>query len=456
MSKKFNRMCSLFTMSVLTASLVNIPTTHAMENNNIEFSYDYSAYEAAETEINSLMDNLGIRDEEVDYNEIVDGYGTGFAPPREEEYELLKNIPFVESVPTMTYEQLPSSINLTTSKYFPPVGNQGSQGSCAAWSAGYYCHTFEQAKAHDLDASSGSSDAIMSVAWLYNKVNYGQDKGSWMATNMDVATKIGNASETTMPYNPYDYSSWGEEVAWREAPKYKATGYEQTSVKNIEVIKSWLAEGSLVSIALDANQYNRAFYDNNVMSNYEYYAGRPNHANTIVGYDDSITDDGEQGAFLIVNSWGDTWGPNNDGTFYMTYDCLKTLAHNVGIRYTGAKYDEYTSPELIATWEFSRKGSRDSDINVSLGSSNQDATITTGGTYLFPSFMALDITDMKEDFELGESRFELNTGYNAGTVSAFNIELYDDFNSGVPTRVSDDAQNVPANSPATVIVDFSY
>lgn len=456
MSKKFNRMCSLFTMSVLTASLVNIPTTVAMEDNNIEFSYDYGAYETAETQVNLLMDNLGIRDEEVDYNEIVDGYGTGFAPPREEEYELLKDIPFVESISTMTYEQLPSSIDLTTSQYFPPVGNQGSQGSCAAWSAGYYCHTFEQAKAHNLDASSGSSDAIMSVAWLYNKVNYGKDSGSWMATNMAVATKIGNASESTMPYNPADCYDWGDEMAWREAPKYKASGYEQTSVNNIDVIKSWLAEGSLVSIAVDANQYNQAFYDNNVMSNYEYYAGRPNHANTIVGYDDSITDDGEQGAFLVVNSWGDTWGPSSNGTYYMTYDCLKTLSHNVAIRYTGTKYDEYTSPELIATWEFERSGDRNVDMSVSLGSLTRDASIKTGGYYPFPSFMAFDITDMAQDFKLGESEFKLNTGYYAGTISAFNIEFYEDFNSGIPTKVSDDAKNVPAKSPATVIVDFSY
>ena len=41
-----------------------------------------------------------------------------------------------------------------------------------------------------------------------------------------------------------------------------------------------------------------------------------NHAVTIVGYNDSITDNGDVGAFKVVNSWGTSFGDN--GYFWMT------------------------------------------------------------------------------------------------------------------------------------------
>ena len=167
-------------------------------------------------DIMQMMEKVGVRDPNKNYNVIVDGHGTGWAPPSLEDYiNMIGNVQYVESV--KNYKPR-ASADLSTSSYFPPVGNQGQQGSCAAWATGYYSNTFLQAKLHDwTDTHNGNTHHLMSPAWTYNKINGGQDSGSTFEDNYNVMKTIGQASLATMPYSDQDLISWGDEAAWREA-----------------------------------------------------------------------------------------------------------------------------------------------------------------------------------------------------------------------------------------------
>ncbi|MCX6927527.1 MAG: hypothetical protein NT154_30620, partial [Verrucomicrobia bacterium] len=62
----------------------------------------------------------------------------------------------------------------STLKYFPPIRNQNSQGSCAAFSTTYYQMTHTTALARGWDAKNGGDAYRFSPKWTYNMVNGGQ------------------------------------------------------------------------------------------------------------------------------------------------------------------------------------------------------------------------------------------------------------------------------------------
>jgi len=96
-----------------------------------------------------------------------------------------------------------------------------------------------------------------------------------------------------MPYSVSDSISWPNELAWREAPKYRNGDSENNLVlrvendSDIQTLKSCLASGWLVSISIDANKY-ASLTQNDVWTSQNYSVISTNHANTIVGYDDNM------------------------------------------------------------------------------------------------------------------------------------------------------------------------
>jgi PKD repeat protein len=307
---------------------------------------------------------------------------------------------------------------------------------------------------------SANKDHLMSVDWAYHKVNGGSDRGSSLVAPMRVVTTVGNAPESYMPYSTSDHTSWGNESAWRIAPKYRAEDILTTEVTNINVVKSWIDDGYPVVMALDAREYGAAWADGNgIMSSVEYTPGAPNHANTIVGYNDSITDDGETGAFKIVNSWGGGWGPYSNGTYWMTYDNFKTLAWGFVNRYSADKPDY--EPTMLAVWNIDPQGARNAPIELGVGPYGDPEETRVprwnGGGHDFPAFMALDVTEFQDNRDAGTAMFYLEIGSSASssTISSFKIETYEGgYTPGSPTDISPESPDTPETTPGYVTLWF--
>ncbi|MEF8874470.1 MAG: PKD domain-containing protein, partial [Candidatus Thermoplasmatota archaeon] len=478
--KKYYRFTVLFVTVILVSAglTIAIKDTEAglseidTEKTKSDEETKFVSRDLSSSEMRRMKAEIGVRESEKDYNEIINGHGTGYAPPSEEMYEkMTQNMKVVEDVNGSTNRILSDDeLDLTESKYFPPIGNQGQQGSCAAWGIVYYSNTFLQAKAYDFDASTGNEDYLMSPAWAYNKVNGGEDSGSHIYSLSDVIDDLGCANLETMPYDASNVTAWGDEDAWRSAPKFRTGGFESTS--SVDVVKTWLQEEHLVNLAIDANEYDGAFdpYEgDNVMSSEEYEENETNHVNTIAGYDDSISEDGETGAFKVANSWGSYWGPNDDGTYWMTYDCFEEIVggYKSAYRLVDPYYDgEQEDPELLGTWEFSETGSRTASTEIGIGPSNSPVesrhplASSDGGDYSYPDFIAADISEFADDWNQGdgETNFYLEMGQNSGetTISSFNVEYYDSsYEIGSPTFTSDDSPDVPSTIPTTVEVEFT-
>lgn len=179
----------------------------------------------------------------------------------------------------------------SASRYFPPVGNQGSEGSCASWSTVYYMLGFYQAKANNWDLSAASiagvnQKQLMSPDFIYQLINGGRDGGSYYTDNFMMLANLGAANWSEMPADDSEYLSWGNEEAWRTAAAnrvdYPIYYIQINNYTDINAVKDLLDKGYLLSAAIDSTQYTSSgiWTVNNYSSPYL------DHANTVVGYDD--------------------------------------------------------------------------------------------------------------------------------------------------------------------------
>ena len=149
------------------------------------------------TEFQAIRNKVGVSVEGYAYNELVDGHGTGLRAPTASEWqEISQTAQIAESV---TYPSSPASVDNSLLPWFPPIGNQGGEGSCVAWSVGYYVKTFQEAKEHGWNFSGATwlngysgyptpsyQNEIMSPDFIYHLINGGVDGGSTFEDAIDL------------------------------------------------------------------------------------------------------------------------------------------------------------------------------------------------------------------------------------------------------------------------------
>jgi hypothetical protein len=390
------------------------------------------------------------------YNVIIDGHGTGDAPPAREAYSsFIGKMMISEPGSPEPLASLPPFLDLSTSPFFPPIGNQGSQGSCAAWNIGYSVNGYLQRK--DKNWTNGTNNSqLMSPSWIYNKNNYGVDGGTNREYNVELVATVGDATLASMPYNQADWMSWGGADAWRTAPGNRLESvYDITDPWNTNLIKYWLAQGDVLSISFDANILNSGMGSDMVVSSREYNHAGSNHAVTIVGYDDFKTADNDAGAFKIANSWGKGWG-SIGGYFWMTYDALAEIPDRDILRlHDRVDYE----PTLLAVMNQSVAGSRDCSVEIGTDSGKYQSfrpfwnghQRISGTIPGFPSFMAFDISDLGEDLGLAGYWLYIGSGRSANAnISLFGIEWYPDGYANNRTILQLNSTQTPMVAPVTL------
>jgi hypothetical protein len=383
-----------------------------------------SAHKITATELQELETKVGVSVEGQDYNDIVAGHGTGLRAPTASEWQEISQT--AQIADSATYPASPGAVDNSVLPWFPPIGNQGTEGSCVAWSVGYYVKTFQEAKEHGWDLSgavwvAGSpgyptasyQNRIMSPEFLYHLVNNGLDDGASFQDAINVACSVGVSSWMKMPYSQTDHSSWPSEQAWTEALWYRgnSSGYQVLSLgtaAEIQSLKNLLAAGTLVTIGVNANLYS-ALTNSDVWTLDNYApagASSINHANTVVGYDDSVnyTESGvvHQGAFKVANSWGrGGWEHVADGFYWISYEAMRQrvgATSNAMFYYDRINYQ----PELLASFRINHAVRGDCQITVGVGSTSSPTATRVftqyirGGSFPFPvNNIIVDLTDFK-------------------------------------------------------------
>ncbi len=366
-----------------------------------------------EEDISLMKDSAGVRGTEKNYNVIIKGFGTGFAPPSAGWYE---NIAGRGRILAGTAGmKAPASYDNSVKIWFPPIGNQMYEGSCSCWAAVYYMRTFLEAKERGWDFSTASWDVpnnqpspaefrlkTFTPDFVYHQINGGGDNGSWTGDAAELMSQIGACLWDHMPYDDDNHTAWPSEAAWRNAPPYRTGGdtWIYLNDSGIVSMKDVLSTEKLIAIAIDAYEYDK-FGPDDLLTADSYTSAVTNHANTVVGYDDNYGPYMEggiskTGAFKVANSWGTgSWENVSDGFWWISYAAIKKLA------YTWAHYYEDRTayePQLLAVLNISHAARGDlirKFQRIGGATKSFDEIYYRGGANPYPSNdIVLDITDI--------------------------------------------------------------
>jgi len=283
-----------------TAHQGNIPTTKKTGNQTTSAYYTRTI--PPKEAIESFKEQFGTYEKGKNYNKIVNGFGTGAVPPTEEQWKKMENKQnYITPISTKTKQIFQEFIDNSASIHFPPIANQGDQGSCNAFVDVYYIHTFYTATLNNWDLSGcswkndnidgdGCKSKVMNPDFVYNIMCSGNNIGITCDDGFEMLRLFGTTT-FEYPYDDTDWTSWPTEASFINAPNNKYVTNEEdvnwyilNSNEYIELLMGLLEDGIIVHTFVDGYTFGTlsdkdVWTKENIPSSWTL-----NHGNTIVGF----------------------------------------------------------------------------------------------------------------------------------------------------------------------------
>ena len=222
-----------------------------------------------------------------------------------------------------TKNPLPESVSLLA--YAPDRGNQGSQGSCVAWSSAYAARTILEAASTKQDPNA----IVYSPSFLYNNIALDQCEGSYIQKAMEFMQQNGAVPLKDFAYDENSCNKQGDNTTMQEAAQNKIHGFHRLTETddvngiNIRAVKEHLAKDAPVVIGMmvggtfmQGMMGQKVWHPTDADGQMNGFGG---HAMCVIGYDDRVAG----GAFQVMNSWGTEWGQN--GVAFVRYADFKNF-----------------------------------------------------------------------------------------------------------------------------------
>jgi hypothetical protein len=229
--------------------------------------------------------------------------------------------------------------SITWENRFPVIGDQGSYGTCVAWSTGYAL----KSALNNMDEDN-NNNFIASPVDLWHLIGSGDKSSGCNGTSfepaLDAMQKKGVASMTEVPFTNKKMTCDGVSGIGNAANKlgaYRIIAYTEELSGNqsygmtVANFKGNLENGPVV-IGVRLGERFMQWNNSTVLSGIDsekVNGQHAYHALVVVGYDDS------KRAFRVRNSWGTGWGDNGsiwiDYDFFLNHFCFGAwVANNPG------------------------------------------------------------------------------------------------------------------------------
>ena len=207
------------------------------------------------------------------------------------------------------------------SNRFPPIGDQGSYGTCVAWAVGYNLRTalnaIENGWSSSQLASTANQVSPKDLWWIIPSSKKGTKcNGTNFEPALDAIIKDGVATLSTVPYKDLGSctGTGGGNTDNKLANYRKIASDTDKNSLNPDNFKGYLNAGRPIAIGAKLGERFMTWKGSSVINDdTDTYKGQhAYHAMALVGYDDS------KNAFRVRNSWGTSWGDN--GSIWVDYD----------------------------------------------------------------------------------------------------------------------------------------
>ena len=210
---------------------------------------------------------------------------------------------------------LPAAVDL--SRYMPPVGDQGQQGSCVGWATAYAARAYYAEQIEHRDTTQKQN--VPSPAWLFDIIHIGDDceQGAYIPDAMNVLM----TGAYSLADFPYDDTKCPRPPARQrvQASDFKIESFEQVwdqeNDPDLDKVKGALSQGNPVVILASVDDAFQNLTPTNSIWRSDASTPGDGHAVTLVGYDDRTQ------TFKFINQWTTDWGDKGYGR--MTYDTFK-------------------------------------------------------------------------------------------------------------------------------------
>lgn len=349
----------------------------------------------------------------------------------------------------LTRTVLPSQVDLSNSIYFPPIGDQGSLGSCAAFATTYYQYTYEVNKLNSI--TSEDEREVYSPSWPYSLLSNGNGGGITVTSTYEMLSNFGCLKLEDLPYNkdttvnyPTDMELEKVEALSTRLSSYgtydiaaEGTVITSNTDTDLNMVKSALSNGKVL-VVTSPFSWDSKYGFGNYSDKLIYYRTKWSsigHAMAVVGYNDNISCDVnnngsieacEKGAFKIANSWGDTNGDN--GYIWVLYDALNKVSANT-----------------VGNWEASLEGMRHSAFEFSCEEN----------AFFYINVAHKDVNFVGELSVNSSDRRNIRIGINRTSKNVYRATTY---NSIYPFNMNsqNDSSNIVNSSEFNGIIVFDY
>lgn len=337
---------------------------------------------------------------------------------------------------------LPRSVNHLKEPEFRPVFSQRG-GSCSAASGTGYVYTWE---ANILTGASGQSNRCM-YSFGYNFLNGGNsENGIWWydAWNIMKYTGCVREADWPSPLGRENSTEWANTYeAYHNANFDRCSTYYKISkpgtAENLIKVKQWIYDhgrgdpkGGCVQLNAGVEFKEKTIPQGSAEAGSKIatvYDG-PNtiHAMMLAGYNDDVyLDENKKGAFLLVNSYGKSFGTN--GTMWIPYNkftsetevyLLEVVKHTPRLEFK-IELQSYGKTSSRFTSGFS------SDLAASAPRDTQNyGNAFRGNTRTFTGVIGIDCTKFWNTFSKNNlnGKFFLKSK-GTGTIKSLSLMMYD-------------------------------